>query len=120
VRILISEDEDTVGLYKAAFESRGHEVTITKDGQECLKKYAERKYDAVVLDYKMPRVNGMQVAKEILSKNPGQRIIFSSAYSEETINNAAKELKHAIQLIPKPFEPYAIVDAVEVRKDECT
>jgi CheY-like chemotaxis protein len=116
VRILISEDdEDTIGLYKAAFESRGHQVTIAKDGKECLKKYAERKYDAVVLDYKMPLVNGMQVAKEILSKNPGQGIIFSSAYPEEAINSA-KELKRSNQLVPKPFEPDVIIDAMQGAK----
>jgi DNA-binding NarL/FixJ family response regulator len=32
----------------------------------------------VILDYKMPKINGMEVAKEILAINPHQRIIFSS------------------------------------------
>jgi FixJ family two-component response regulator len=34
-------------------------------------------YGAVILDYKMPKVNGIDVEKEILSVNPRQRIIFA-------------------------------------------
>jgi CheY-like chemotaxis protein len=37
-------------------------------------------FDAVILDYKMSKINGMQVAKEILAVNSHQRIIFASAY----------------------------------------
>jgi CheY-like chemotaxis protein len=37
-------------------------------------------FDVVVLDYKMPSKDGMEVAKEILQINPYQRIIFASAY----------------------------------------
>ena len=37
-------------------------------------------FDAVILDYRMPRKDGLEVAKEILELNPRQRIIFASAY----------------------------------------
>ena len=40
-------------------------------------------YDAVILDYKMPDRNGIEVAKEILAVNSHQRIIFVSAFVEE-------------------------------------
>ncbi|MDQ3967915.1 MAG: hypothetical protein M3275_05910 [Thermoproteota archaeon] len=36
----------------------------------------------VILDYKMPKKDGLRVAKEILDMNPEQRIIFASAYVE--------------------------------------
>ena len=98
MKILIAEDEyDIALLYKMALEKKSHKVTITENGEDCLKIYHEESqrirynasgqiltYDAIVLDYKMPKIDGMEVAKEILAVNPHQRIIFASANVKET------------------------------------
>jgi CheY-like chemotaxis protein len=91
---------------------KGHKVTLTVDGHECLTQYKAAKFDVVVLDYKMPEIDGLQVAKEILSMNPGQRVILASAVPEAPMSSL-KELSKAIWVIPKPFEPEEIVAAVE-------
>ena len=95
--ILIAEDDyDTATSYKRELEQRNHQLVITDNGEDCLKVYPEQlhdislktngsnlfpqPFDAVVLDYNMPRINRMKVAKEILAINPYQRIIFASAY----------------------------------------
>jgi CheY-like chemotaxis protein len=70
-------------------------------------------YDAVVLDYRMPKKDGLQVAKEILAANPSQRIIFASAYVKETLRESVKELRQVVELMQKPFLPEALVDVVE-------
>ena len=70
-------------------------------------------YDAVVLDYKMPLKDGMEVAKEILEINPDQRIIFASAYVEETLEHSVKQLKRVVELLQKPFEIQAFIDTLE-------
>jgi CheY-like chemotaxis protein len=70
-------------------------------------------YDAVVLDYRMPKKDGLQVAKEILESNPSQRIIFASAYVKETLKESVKELRQVVELMQKPFLPEALVDVVE-------
>ena len=70
-------------------------------------------FDVVVLDYKMPRKDGMEVAKEILTLNPDQRIIFASAYVNETLENSVKELKRVVELLQKPFEIQAFIDTIE-------
>jgi CheY-like chemotaxis protein len=69
-------------------------------------------YDAVVLDYRMPKKDGLQVAKEILASNPSQRIIFASAYVKDTLREYVKELIQIVELIQKPFVPEALVDVV--------
>ena len=61
----------------------------------------------------MPRKDGMQVAKEILEMNPKQRIIFASAYVEETLEDAVKQLKQVVELMQKPFAVDALVDTIE-------
>jgi DNA-binding NtrC family response regulator len=70
-------------------------------------------YDVVILDYKMPGINGMDVAKEILAVNPNQRIIFASAYVKETLEESVKQLKQIVELMQKPFSLSQLVDTVE-------
>jgi DNA-binding response OmpR family regulator len=131
MRILIAEDDaDISESYKDALEARNHKVLLTDDGEECLKIYSEElkqtlskgdektkkidaPFDAVVLDYKMPRKDGMQVAKEILEMNPKQRIIFASAYVEETLEDSVKQLKQVVELMQKPFGADALVNTIE-------
>jgi CheY-like chemotaxis protein len=133
MRVLIAEDELDIALsYKKALERKDHEVIITSDGEECLKKYrldieqeskdtnnspqsssSSSSFDAVILDYKMPKKDGIEVAKEILEMNSKQRIIFASAYVKDTLEDAVKELKRVVELIQKPFEANALVDTLE-------
>jgi CheY-like chemotaxis protein len=70
-------------------------------------------FDVVILDYKMPIMNGMDVAKEILQLNPKQRIIFASAYVTEVLQDSIKELKQVVELLQKPFEISVLVDTIE-------
>jgi CheY-like chemotaxis protein len=70
-------------------------------------------YDVVILDYRMPSINGMEVAKEILAVNPHQRIVFASAYVKETLEQSVKELKQVVELMQKPFALSKLVDTVE-------
>lgn len=70
-------------------------------------------FDAVVLDYRMPKKDGLEVAKEILALNPSQRIIFASAFVKETLRESVRELRQVVELMQKPFLPEALVDVVE-------
>jgi CheY-like chemotaxis protein len=72
-------------------------------------------FDVVILDYKMPKISGMEVAKEILKINPSQRIIFASAYVKETLEESVKQLKQVVELIQKPFNLTDFVNTIEDR-----
>jgi len=94
LNILIAEDNEfTSKQYKTALEKKGHHVTLTKNGEECVEiyndetKYAElfkkdtpSPFDIVLLDQNMPRKTGTEAAKEILETKNNQRIIFLSAF----------------------------------------
>lgn len=130
MKILIAEDEsDLSSQYKELLEQNNHNVITTSNGEECLlsyrkeyEKWYERKddddsldapFDALILDYQMPKKNGLDVAKEILSIVPNQRIIFASAYVEDTLQESIKNLKKIVELMQKPFELQALVDTIE-------
>jgi len=61
----------------------------------------------------MPKKNGLEAAKEIISIVPKQRIIFASAYVENTLQESIKNLKKIVELMQKPFELKALVDTIE-------
>lgn len=126
--ILVAEDDiDVADGHKMALESRGHEVIITHDGEKCLEEYEKKftewssskhgyrtsPFDAVLLDYKMPKKNGMQVAADILAINPKERIIFVSAYVHETLEESVKQLHQVVELMQKPFDKKTLVESVE-------
>ncbi|MEM2759217.1 MAG: response regulator [Nitrososphaerales archaeon] len=128
MKILVAEDEpDIAQIYDIALTRRKHYVQIAKDGEECLKIYRKAMdatelktgngspFDAVVLDYRMPKKDGLQIAKEILVMSPNQRIIFASAYVKDTIAESVRELKRIVELLQKPFELSMIVDTIEDR-----
>jgi CheY-like chemotaxis protein len=128
VKILIAEDEaDVLDLYKGALERNGHSVILALNGEEALKVYQssigehdskagrtnDSPFDVVVLDYKMPKKNGMEVAKSIFALNPRQRIIFASAFVKDTLVESVRKLDQIVELIQKPFELKTLVDTIE-------
>lgn len=137
MKILIAEDDYNIAMqYRIAMEKRNHEVLLTYDGEDCLNRYREGfdklvseqqqlqelrtedasnnlPFDAVVLDYRMPKKDGMEVAREILAEHPHQRIIFASAYVRESLEDMVKQLNQVVELLQKPFEPSALVDTIE-------
>jgi len=124
LKILIAEDEPDIAMqYKIVLEEKNHDVVITENGEACLNAYNERTrknlkskepaFDAVILDYRMPKKDGMEVAKEILAVNPHQRIIFASSYIKDTLVDSIKQLKQVVELMQKPFELDALVGTIE-------
>ena len=129
MKVLVAEDNpDTLFYYDVLFEKYQHVLVPAKDGLECLKIYHDefenirlqtdamqkiQPFDAVVLDYKMPGRNGLEVAKEILAVNPHQRIIFASAYVRDILMEAARQLKQLVELVQKPFNESQFIDILE-------
>jgi CheY-like chemotaxis protein len=125
MHVLIAEDEkDLSDQYVVVLEEKGHKVTVSANGDECLQIYrieeSENKsdddsppFDAVILDYQMPIKNGLETAKEILQINPRQRIIFASGFVQETFFESVKSLKHITEIMKKPFTLQALIDTLE-------
>ena len=76
-------------------------------------------FDAVILDYQMPKIDGMEVAKEILAVNCHQRIIFASAYVKETLVDSITNLKLVVESMQKPFGVNTLIDIVEDKNVYC-
>ncbi len=121
MKILIAEDVRHTALqYKIALEDRNHQVFTTIDGEDCLRAYNEyhvnaksgNPFDVVIVDYRIPKRDGLDLAKQIRIINPKQRILFASAYLKDALLDSLKEL-HGIEFIEKPFDLEELIEVVE-------
>ena len=124
----MAEDEPRIARdYRLILQSRGHEVTISDNGLKCLEAYTaalgkskkqsgnleKAPFDVVILDYRMPKMDGLETAREIVKLCPKQRMIFASAYTRETLMESTKELYQVVELIQKPFDLSYLIEVVE-------
>jgi CheY-like chemotaxis protein len=119
LNILIAEDDaDTSRMYSMMLKEKGHRVIVTNNGEDCLVIYNNefsnlrnstdlrehlQPFDAVILDHRIPKMKGLEVAKEIISLNPHQRIIIASAYNKDVFNEAAEYFELPLEILQKPF-----------------
>ena len=112
--VLIVDDEMfIVELYRDILQLRGYKVVGTAfDGEEALKKYssANDKPDVIIMDHRMPVMNGVQATKEILKMNPRQKVIFVSA--DVLVEKEARDAG-AVEFLPKPFRMDDLIEKMQ-------
>ena len=81
-KILVIEDEKNLRqLYKQDLELDGHTVVTAKSAEEGLKKVQTECPDLVVLDIRMPGMDGLEAMGRILDQHPSIPVLLNSAYS---------------------------------------
>jgi len=104
-RILIVDDEEIVIRSCLRVLGEGdYEVEAARDGAEALKKINDSHYDAIILDIKMPGIDGMEVLQRVKEAHPDIEIIMVTGLSQ--IQTAVRSMKlGAFDYLPKPFDP---------------
>lgn len=109
-RILVIDDGlDMLMLIRMIIEdSTDYEVETTNNPSEGLKMLAERDYDLVITDLKMPGMDGLEVSEELWKIKPDIPVIIITAYgSPEAADEALK--KGVADFITKPFRKDTMV-----------
>ena len=101
-KILIVDDEKSIRrTLKDILEFEKYEVEEAGDGMECLVKLKRGKYDALILDIKMPKMDGMETLERIQILSPDTPVIMISGHADiQTAVDAVK--KGAYDFISKP------------------
>ncbi|VAV84497.1 hypothetical protein MNBD_DELTA01-1125 [hydrothermal vent metagenome] len=80
-RVLIVDDEEGIRLlYKEELEEEGYEVELASSGEEALKKLDSSHLDMVLLDIKMPGMDGVEVLRKLKEKYKELPVILCTAY----------------------------------------
>lgn len=113
VGIAIVEDEkDLVKVYERLFARKGIQICfVAYDGIEAVKKYlaCTPKPHAILMDYRLPIMNGIEATKEILKIDPDARIVFLSA--DAGVKDEAMQAG-AYKFLLKPASLIDIIKAV--------
>jgi two-component system, OmpR family, phosphate regulon response regulator PhoB len=110
-RILIVEDDKNIAkLVKYNLDKTGYESCISKTGEEALKLLEREKFDLIVLDIMLPKMNGFEVCKELKGNKKFSRvpIIMLTAKGEEVDRVVGLELG-ADDYVVKPFSPRELI-----------
>ena len=118
----MAEDEpELLRFYKILLEDLAFEVVTARDGQECIEEYVNNlilaggvdgnsSFNLVILDHKMPRMNGMEVADQIAAKSPPQKLLMITAYEGFIdLRHKAENMK----VMPKQFDVDKLVMTIQ-------
>jgi CheY-like chemotaxis protein len=89
--ILIVEDNASIRrLIRRAISDIADTIFECEDGADALVAYAEHSPDAVLMDVRMPRLDGLAATKQILSHHPAARIVILTDYNDDGFRSAAR------------------------------
>ncbi len=112
-KILVIDDELIIRVScERALSSEGYEVKAVSSGSEGLALLEKEPFTLILLDLKMPGMDGMDVLEKINEKWPEAKVIVITGYS--TVETAVKVLRSgAFNYIEKPFTPDTLLAAVK-------
>jgi CheY-like chemotaxis protein len=115
-RVLVAEDSPvTQDLLKLILSQRGHEVDIADDGEQALAALRKHPYDVALIDFRLPKLDGLQVAQQYRAGKSGNtqaRLIAITADVEGLLTHK-ENCENFDQIIPKPLDIYEICNVIE-------
>ncbi len=111
-KILVTDDQ--AGIRKLLMEilkPQGYEVFECADGLQALEFLTENKVDLILLDMKMPQMDGLTTLKNIKERKIDVKVIFMTAFGELKVTKDAERLG-ALDYILKPFDILQLLELV--------
>ena len=85
--LIVDDDEDFTSLYETFLKYDGYKVDVFTDPVDALSSFKKYTYDLVLLDLKMPQMNGIELSHKLLNIEPTLFLRFITAASKEFIEN---------------------------------
>ncbi len=115
-KVLLVDDEiDFLEVMSQRMTARGLEISTAESAEQAISIIKKKTFDAVVMDFQMPGMNGMEALKIIKNNNPEMQVILLTAYA--TIEKTVEVIKAgAMDLLEKPADIDALIDKIKKAK----
>jgi CheY-like chemotaxis protein len=112
VHVLVADDNDGIRTTSAAIlRSVGYTVTEAQDGEAALEELNQKPFHVVVLDERMPKLNGTEVLENLAPEPPPPVIMMASAYDFDS--DLRQRLgTRVFMYLKKPVPPKELIQAV--------
>jgi DNA-binding response OmpR family regulator len=101
--LAVDDDQTLLQLLANELSSEGYQPVLAYDGMEAINELKKKKFDLVILDIKMPKMNGLEVLKHIKGNYPGTKVIMLTAYAD-LVNALESKRLGADGFIDKPYD----------------
>jgi DNA-binding NtrC family response regulator len=113
--LLVDDEKDFLDAMQDRMTARGMQVTTAASAREALAIIEKDSFDAIILDFQMPEMDGMQALKAIKAKQPESQIILLTGYA--TLEKGVEAMKiGATDFIEKPADMEALATKIKKAK----
>ena len=111
--VLVVDDEDALRtVLSSELTNEGYEVRSASDGDEAIDELQKAAFDLVLLDIKMPRLNGFEVLKFIKEHHPASKVVMLTGFAD--LKNAIESKKlGADDFVSKPYDLVDLLTTIE-------
>jgi two-component system response regulator CpxR len=111
--LLVDDNHNGLRARKQVLEELGYRIVLASTGHDALEQFAHQKFDLVVTDYKMPRMDGQELIARLRKQSPDLPVILISGFvdslglSEEStgadvvIQKSANEVSHLVRSVSR-------------------
>ncbi len=114
--LIVDDDKGFCVSMTDILEAKGYEVESENSGEAAIAKVKEESFDVILMDIKMPAMNGVEAFKQIKKISPKTAVIMITAYSlEDLIKEALQE--GAFGVLRKPLDIDKLIEQIGLAKE---
>ncbi|MCK5695748.1 MAG: response regulator [Desulfobacula sp.] len=115
--LLVDDEKEFLEIMSERMEARGMEVTTAESADQAMSILKKKSFDAIVMDFQMPGMDGIEALKTIKNKNPELQIILLTGYA--TVEKTVEAMKiGATDFLEKPANLEALTEKIKKAKTE--
>ena len=112
--LVVDDDPMLLRMTQIVLSDAGYRVTPASDGRDAMRKLdaAQGVFDLMILDMRMPDMDGITVLERVYAKWPGLKVLLVTGYASDGILEATRS-KGAVGVLEKPYDPDMLAATVQ-------